>query len=86
MAKKLIHVRKGSLRLTPTGKVRRRRPSLRIGGRLGVNVSSKGAHVTLHRGRGSWLKRSGCGKAAATGLLLLMVLAVGFYVKTARPS
>ncbi|HUT20233.1 MAG TPA: hypothetical protein VM366_13845 [Anaerolineae bacterium] len=77
--KKLIHWRRGS---------RRRKPSLRIGGRAGVNVSSTGVHFTVHKKRRSRAKRSGCGKAAAGSILLVLLLGLAVWgvLHSARPT
>ncbi len=69
---KLFTVRKPKLRLTKRGG-RITRPSARIGGTFGVNISSRGVHASVHRPRRS---RSGCG--LTTLLLLLTASLFGF--------
>ncbi len=82
--KKLIKVRKPKLRITPKG-VKVTRPSARIGGKTGINLSSSGMSAsmrtkfgTINTGRASWKNKSqkrtssclGCSiTALAVGLL-----------------
>lgn len=63
MGKKLVHIRKPRLRVTPRG-VKLTRPSARIGGKVGVNISRSGVSAsartklgTVSTGRASWAKR-----------------------------
>ncbi len=53
---KLFSIRRPSLRLTKRG-VRVTKPSARIGGAFGVNISSRGVHASVRRPR---RKKSGC--------------------------
>lgn len=47
---KLLKIRKPKLRLTSKG-LRISRPSARIGEKVGLNVSSRGVHASIHKGR-----------------------------------
>jgi len=60
---KLLKIRKPKLRLTAKGP-RLTRPSARIGGNVGLNVSSRGVHASIQKGR---RKNKSC------SLFLLMV-------------
>jgi hypothetical protein len=66
---KSVHVRKGGVRLTSRG-LRLTRPSARIGGRVGVNISSRGVHATIRRGR---RRNKGCLAVLALPILLAIV-------------
>jgi len=59
--RKLVRVRGPQVRVTPGGKLRLGKPSVRVGGRrTGVNVSSRGVSVST-RGKGwSYNSRRGC--------------------------
>jgi hypothetical protein len=80
--RKLVRVRGPRLRVTPSGKVRMSKPSMRIGGRrTGVNLSSRGVSVST-RGRGwSYNSRRGCA-ARIPGCLIpaLFVVAAGLFL------
>jgi hypothetical protein len=80
--RKLLRVRGPRVRVTPSGKVRLNRPSVRIGGRrTGINLSSRGVSVST-RGRGwSYNSRRGC-TARIPGCLIpaLLVLAAGLFL------
>jgi hypothetical protein len=69
---KLFSVRRPSVRLTKRG-LRVSKPSARIGGTFGVNISSRGVHASVRRPRRS---RSGCGLAAF--IILITVSLLGF--------
>lgn len=72
--RKLVRVRGPRLRVTPSGKVRLNKPSVRIGGRrTGINVSSRGVSVST-RGRGwAYNSRRGC-SARIPGCLIPVLL------------
>jgi hypothetical protein len=85
--RKLMRVRGPRLRVTPSGKVRLSKPSVRIGGRrTGINVSSRGVSVST-RGRGwSYNSRRGCAARIPGCLIpaLLVVAAVLFLARTVK--
>jgi hypothetical protein len=56
--KKLIHIRKPKLRITGKG-VKISKPSARVGGKVGVNVSSKGVSASARTRAGSVSTRTG---------------------------
>ena len=72
--RKLVRVRGPQVRVTPGGKLRLGKPSVRIGGRrTGVNVSSRGVSVST-RGKGwSYNSRRGC-SARIPGCLIPVLL------------
>jgi hypothetical protein len=65
--KKLIKIRKPKMRLTSKG-IKVTRPSARIGGKAGVNISSKGVSASARTRRGTISTRKG----RSTGLLGLL--------------
>lgn len=59
MAKKLIHIRKPQLRITSKG-VKLSKPSARIGGKTGINVSGQGVSGSIRTKAGSLNTKKGC--------------------------
>jgi hypothetical protein len=86
MGKKLISVRKPKLRITPSG-VRVTKPSARIGGKVGLNVSSRGVSASARTKMGtistgkvpvkSSKKRKTKSCLGTSCLMLLMIILVG---------
>lgn len=66
---KMIRIRKPRLRVTSRG-VRVSKPSVRLGGQVGVNISSRGIKPSIHSGR---RKKDGC----LSLLVLPMILLIG---------
>ncbi len=75
---KLIKFRKPRLRLTSKG-LSITRPGARVGGAVGVNISSKGVRPSIHRsklGIPSGRHRKGCGLMAITIFILIIALSI----------
>lgn len=65
--KKLIKIRKPKMRLTSKG-LKVTRPSARIGGKAGVNISSKGVSASARTRRGTISTRKGRSTAARSSV------------------
>ena len=78
--RKLVHVRKSRLRITPKGKIRLSKPSLRIGGRTGVNLSSRGVSFSTRGPAGSYNSRTGCRSKIPGCLIPILVFVVSIAV------
>lgn len=72
MAKK-ASIRKPQLRITPKG-VRVTKPSVRVGGAVGVNLSAKGARASVRTKKGTLSTKRGC-TARLFPVLILFTLA-----------
>jgi hypothetical protein len=85
--RKLVRVRGPRLRVTPSGKVRLSKPSVRVGGRrTGINVSGRGVSVSTGGKGWAYNTRRGC-SARIPGCLIpaLLVLAtVLFLARTVK--
>jgi hypothetical protein len=65
-------IRKPRLRLTLKG-LRVSPPSVRIGGRTGVNISKRGVSASVHGRRGSFNSKRGCSVPLGILPILLVV-------------
>jgi len=72
--KKLISIRKPKLRITSKG-VKVTKPSARIGGKAGVNISSKGVSASVRTKHGTVSTRKGRSGCACCPLMLLGIFA-----------
>lgn len=95
---KLIHIRKPKLRVTSKG-VRVTKPSARIGGKVGVNISKSGYSTSVRTGIGTFsserhkwapeatktkaAKRRGC-SAAIIGILFLPLAFIGTIINALK--
>lgn len=75
MAKK-VSIRRPQLRITSKG-VHITKPSARVGGAVGVNVSAKGASASVRTKRGTLGTKRGCGIRLFPVLILFTLAGAG---------
>lgn len=71
---KLIKIRKPKVRITTKG-VRVSKPSARIGGKTGLNISSQGVSGSVRTGMGTYNTKKGCSLFMLAFPLLILVTA-----------